>query len=137
MNQESSTDTSTAEEPALIFGPFCVEAAKRLWRGDQLVEIRPRPLAMLRYLAERPNQLVTKEELLQRLWPGIYVTKTVLKVCMSEIRQALADDASRPQFIQTIGTEGYRFIAAVSTTTPPVVSGQWSVRTKKERSPHN
>ena len=48
MSRESSAEISTAEEPALIFGPFCVEAAKRLWRDGQLVDIRPRPLAMLR-----------------------------------------------------------------------------------------
>jgi DNA-binding winged helix-turn-helix (wHTH) protein len=78
-----------------------------------VVEIRPRPLAMLRYLAERPQQLVTKEELLKRLWPGIYVTKTVLKVCVREIRQALADDATTPKFVETVGTQGYRFIRAV------------------------
>ncbi len=126
MSQGSGTEPSTEDEPALIFGSFCVETAKRLWRDGQLVEIRPRPLAMLRYLAERPHQLVTKEELLKRLWPGIYVTKTVLKVCMSEIRQALADNASRPQFIQTVGTEGYRFIAPIATT-PPVPSSQFPV----------
>ena len=126
MSQGSGTEPSTEGEPALIFGSFCVETAKRLWRDGQLVEIRPRPLAMLRYLAERPHQLVTKEELLKRLWPGIYVTKTVLKVCAREIRQALADDASRPQFIQTVGTEGYRFIAPIATT-PPVPSSQFPV----------
>jgi DNA-binding winged helix-turn-helix (wHTH) protein len=65
--------------------------------------------------------------LLKRLWPGIYVTKTVLKVCVREIRQALKDDATRPRFIETVGTQGYRFIAAVSTTAPPVISDQWSV----------
>ncbi len=119
MSQESGSETAIADEPVLHFGPFRVEAAKRLWRGGQMVEIRPRPLMMLRYLAERPGRLVTKEELLKQLWPGIYVTKTVLKVCVSEIRQALADNATTPQFIETVATQGYRFIAP-PTTAPPV-----------------
>src|SRR5438034_8320657 len=113
VSQESGSKTATAGEPVLGFGLFRLEAAKRLWQGDQLVELRPRPLAVLRYLAERPGWLVTKDELLKQLWPGIYVTKTVLKVCVREIRQALAEDATRPQFVETVGTQGYRFIGTV------------------------
>jgi DNA-binding winged helix-turn-helix (wHTH) protein len=47
--------------------------------------------AVLRYLAARHGQLVTEEELLKRLWPGIYVTKTVLPVCVHAIRQAVQE----------------------------------------------
>ncbi len=61
---------------------------------------------MLRYLADRPNRLVTKDELLKQLWPGIYVTKTVLKVCVREIRQALADNATTPRFIEVTAQVG-------------------------------
>src|SRR5712692_10527108 len=81
---------------------------------------------MLRYLAERPNRLVTKDELLKQLWPGIYVTKTVLKVCVREIRQALTDHVTTPQFIETVGTQGYRFIAPL-TTSPPVSGSRFQV----------
>ena len=85
VSQESGSKTATAGEPVLGFGLFRLEAAKRLWQSNQLVELRPRPLAVLRYLAERPGRLVTKDELLKQLWPGIYVTKTVLKVCVREM----------------------------------------------------
>jgi hypothetical protein len=57
VSQVSGSETEEVGEPELHFGPFRLEAATRLWRGDQLVEIRPRPLMMLRYLAERPNRL--------------------------------------------------------------------------------
>ena len=70
--------TLAGEPDDLYFGPFRLEKARRLWRGEELVEVRPRPLAMLRYLAERPGRLVTSDELLNRLWPGIYVTRTVI-----------------------------------------------------------
>ena len=126
MSQVSGSETEKAGEPVLGFGPFRLEAATHLWRGDQLVEIRPRPLMMLRCLAERPNRLVTKDELLKQLWPGIYVTKTVLKVCVREIRQALTDHVTTPQFIETVGTQGYRFIAPL-TTSPPVSGSRFQV----------
>jgi DNA-binding winged helix-turn-helix (wHTH) protein len=119
MVQQSSDDAQGVTEPELRFGPFRLEATKRLWRGDRLVDIRPRPLAMLRYLAERPGRLVTKEELLTQLWPGIYVSSTVVKVCVREIRHALGDDATQPQFIETVEGQGYRFIAPL-TSSPPV-----------------
>src|SRR5262245_9072052 len=92
MAQSQETPFQAGAEIDLYFGPFRLESTKRLWRGAQLVTIRPRPLAVLRYLAERAGQLVPGEELLKRLWPGIYVTRTVLRVCLSEIRQALEED---------------------------------------------
>jgi DNA-binding winged helix-turn-helix (wHTH) protein/predicted ATPase len=72
-------------------------------------------MALLRYLAERPGRLVKKEDLLKQLWPGIYVSSTVVKVCVREIRHALGDEAARPQFIETVGAQGYRFIAPLAT----------------------
>jgi hypothetical protein len=81
---------------------------------------------MLRYLAERPGQLVTKEDLLKQLWPGIYVSSTVIKVCVREIRHALGDEAVKPQFIETMGGQGYRFIAPF-TSFPPVPGSRFQV----------
>src|SRR5262245_61724538 len=118
---ENSTDTR-GEGADLRFGPFSLEALKHLWRGDQLVDLRPRSLAMLRYLAERPAQVVTKKELLSQLWPGIYVSPTVVKVCVREIRHALGDETAKPQFIETVGTQGYRFISPL-TASPPLAGG--------------
>jgi DNA-binding winged helix-turn-helix (wHTH) protein len=88
MVQGKRTPIQAEAETFLHFGPFRLEGTKRLWRGEHLVDVRPRPLAVLRYLAERPGRLVTSEELLKRLWPGIYVTKTVLRVCIREVRLA-------------------------------------------------
>jgi DNA-binding winged helix-turn-helix (wHTH) protein len=55
------------ETPDLHFGAFRLESTKRLWRDGQLLPVRPRPLAVLRYLAERAGQLVIGEELLQHV----------------------------------------------------------------------
>ena len=112
----------------LIFGPFRLDQVRdRLWREREAVELRAKPLAVLRYLAERPGQVVTRSELEKPVWAGTFVTKTALRVCLREIRLALEDDATAPQYIETVGRQGYRFIAQVSTTAPPVISHQLSV----------
>ena len=75
---------------------------------------------MLRHLVEHPGQLVTKETLLEALWPKVYVADTVLSVYIAEIRKALGDNPKRPRFIETVHRRGYRFIAPVSTSPEPV-----------------
>ena len=74
----------------------------------------PKALAVLDFLAEHPGQLVTKSELLDAVWPGVFVADGVLKVCVREVRRALGDDARTPRFIETAHRRGYRFIATVT-----------------------
>src|SRR5215813_2349593 len=108
------------EEHYLIFGPFRFDLTRdRLWRGQEAVELRVKPLAVLRYLLEHAGLVVTRGELQQPVWAGVYVTKTALRVCLREIRLALGDDATAPQYIETVGRQGYRFIAPLATV-PPV-----------------
>jgi DNA-binding response OmpR family regulator len=58
-------------EHALTFGPFRLDVAhSRVWQGDQVTALRPRTVAMLRYLVEHPRRLVTKSELRQHVWGG-------------------------------------------------------------------
>jgi DNA-binding winged helix-turn-helix (wHTH) protein len=114
MAQESERPIQVVAESDLHFGLFRLERNKRLWHREHLVALRPRALAVLRYLAERLGQLVTKEALLKHIWPRLYVTKTVLRVCVHAIRHALQDSPIAPQFIETVGRQGYRFIGAVS-----------------------
>src|SRR5688572_19353002 len=66
-----------------------------------MVALRRRPMAILRYLLERPRQLITKDELLDRLWADEHVSEGVLKTYFSEIRKALGDSAQSPRFIET------------------------------------
>lgn len=99
------------QENLFVFGPFRLDTQKkRLCRGDHEINLRPMAVAVLHMLIERGGELVTKEELLEHVWAGTYVTNTVLRVCISEIRRALADDAAAPRYIQTVGREGYRFV---------------------------
>jgi DNA-binding winged helix-turn-helix (wHTH) protein len=99
------------KEVVIAFGPFrLLPAQKQLWKGEERIEIRPMPLAVLAYLVQHPEQVVSVEELHKAIWAGTYVSRTVIRVCIREIRQALSDETVTPRYIETIGRRGYRFI---------------------------
>src|SRR5215831_4767096 len=109
----SSRGDSGPMEPEhhLTFGPFRLDTMHgRVWRGAQATTLRPRSLAMLRYLVEQSGRLVTKAELRQHVWAGTHVTDTVLRVSVQEIRAALGDAAAAPQYLETVGRQGYRLL---------------------------
>ena len=96
------------------FPPYRMDLrAERLWRGDRPVALRPKAWALLRYLIERPEILVTKEELHAAVWGDAIVSDDTLTRTMGELRQALADDARTPRIIETVHRRGFRFIAAL------------------------
>jgi DNA-binding winged helix-turn-helix (wHTH) protein len=103
-----------------VFGPFTADrAAYRVFRGSTELALTPKPLDLLFYLLDRPGTLVTKEELLDTVWPGANVTENALAQAISELRNALDDDAGAPKYVRTVARRGYRFIATVTTTAPP------------------
>ena len=96
------------------FGPFLVDRASyRVLRGEHVVDLTPKLLDLLLHLVDHAGTLVTKEDLLDTLWPDANVTDNALAQAMSELRQALGDDAGTPAYIKTIARRGYRFIARV------------------------
>jgi len=90
----------------------------RLSGGSGPIPLAPKALAVLEYLAARPGQLISKDELLAAVWPGVFLGDGALKVCVSELRRALDDDARKPRIIETAHRRGYRFIAEVVGTSP-------------------
>ncbi len=101
------------------FHPFRLDKANAmLWRGDQVVPLRPKSFAALCYLVERHGQLVTKDKLLDDVWQRRCVCESALKVCINELRQALGDNARAPTYLATVARRGYRFIASVTQTHP-------------------
>jgi DNA-binding winged helix-turn-helix (wHTH) protein/tetratricopeptide (TPR) repeat protein len=90
-----------------------------VWNGEIDIGLTPKSYAVLDYLLANRGRLVTKEELLQQIWPGTYVTDAVLKVCVREVRKALEDDAATPRFIETVHRRGYRFIGTVQDSAVP------------------
>src|SRR5262245_18493553 len=115
-------------EKRIIFDPFCLDLANEsLWRGSQVIKLRPKAFAVLDYLVGRPGQLVTKEKLLDAVWPETFVGEAVLKVAIRQLREALGDDPKSPRFIETAHRRGYRFIG------PIAESGQTSDNDKEIR----
>jgi predicted ATPase/DNA-binding winged helix-turn-helix (wHTH) protein len=97
------------------FGPFRLDPAPpSLWRGNQLLLLPPKPLAILAYLVAHAGQVATKEALLEAVWSDTVVTEGVLKTCLGQIRQALGERANAPRYIATVHRRGYRFIAPVT-----------------------
>jgi pimeloyl-ACP methyl ester carboxylesterase/DNA-binding winged helix-turn-helix (wHTH) protein len=88
-------------------------SAGRLNGQSGPIPLTPKALSVLEYLAAHPGQLISKDELLGAVWPGVFLGDGALKVCVSEIRRALEDDAKHPRIIETAHRRGYRFIAEV------------------------
>ena len=95
------------------------EADARLTRTGQAVPLAPKPFAVLCALARTPRTLVTKNDLLDLVWGHRFVTESVLKSTVSELRGALGDDAKQPRCIETVSRRGYRFIAALNAPYAP------------------
>ena len=89
------------------------EADARLTCAGQPVPLAPKPFAVLCALARTPRMLVAKNALLDAVWGHRFVTESVLKSAISEVRAALGDDPKQPRYIETVSRRGYRFIAAV------------------------
>jgi DNA-binding winged helix-turn-helix (wHTH) protein/tetratricopeptide (TPR) repeat protein len=94
----------------LRFGRFRLHPAQGLSRGHKLIHVTPKSLALLNALVTRAGEVVTKDELMQEVWPGVVVTDASLATCIQELRAALKDQARKPRFIETVHRRGYRFI---------------------------
>src|SRR6185369_12610905 len=99
----------------ILFKPYSLDLTNEcLWEGSQPIKLRPKAFAVLEYLLARPGQLVTKEELLDAVWPGTFVGEAVLKVAIRQLRETLGDDPKSPRFIETAHRRGYRFIGPIA-----------------------
>ena len=104
----------TAED--VSFDDFRFDTANQcLWRDGEMLALTPKSFGVLRCLLGCPGQLVTKDALLDAVWPDTAVTDASLKVCVQEIRRVLGDRVSEPRYITTVHGRGYRFIAALRT----------------------
>jgi DNA-binding winged helix-turn-helix (wHTH) protein/tetratricopeptide (TPR) repeat protein len=90
------------------------EANAILLREGKPVALPPTPFAVLCALVRQPASLVKKHALLDQVWGHQFVSDSVLKTAISDLRAVLDDDARRPRFIETVSRRGYRFIAATT-----------------------
>ena len=100
-----------AEDRQFAFGLFVFDPRTgRLWRDGSEVKLAPRAAAVLHLLAERAQELVTKQDLLERVWGGMAVGDDALTSCIQELRGVLGDDARHPHYIETRHRRGYRLM---------------------------
>ena len=107
-----------SNQTRITFDRFRLDLSNEcLWAGSEAIKLRPKVFAVLDYLLGRPGQLVTKDELLEALWPGTFVGDGVLKVVIRQLRDILGDDPKAPRFIETAHRRGYRFIGQIDANT--------------------
>lgn len=102
------------EGPTYRFGPFQLLPGERmLLHGGEPIALAGKAFDLLAVLASQPGHLLTKDELLRRVWPGVVVEEVNLSVNMSAIRKALACAPDSADWIETVPRQGYRFKAPV------------------------
>jgi TolB-like protein/Flp pilus assembly protein TadD len=96
------------------FGSFHLDQAGRmLFRGKVKVPLTPKVFDILLILVQNAGRLVTKEDLLQSVWPDIFVEEANLSVNVATLRKALAEGTGESEYIETVPKRGYRFVAKV------------------------
>ena len=109
------------QSPQLRFGDFELDpAAFELRRDGRVVRLGRQPMDLLLLLVERRGQLVSRAEIIDRLWgKDVFVdVDTGVNTAISKIRQALRDSAEAPQFVETVPGRGYRFVAVIEEARP-------------------
>ena len=116
LQSASGAINSAAEEFSLVLHPAPILVAPSrcmLIRDHKEQSIEPKAMEVLVELARDAGQVLSREQLLDRVWPGVVVSDQVLTRCISKLRQALGDPSSDSQIIETISKRGYRLIVPV------------------------
>src|SRR5947209_16077204 len=98
------------------FGVFELDLlAGELRKGGARIRLQEQPFQVLAMLLERPGDVVTRDDLRQKLWPADTFVDFdhSLNTAVNKIREALGDSASSPRFVETLARRGYRFVAPV------------------------
>src|SRR3984957_15118114 len=112
---KSSKQIDGSATRVISFGPFSLLSDQRqLLEADKLLNIGSRAFDILLALVERPGQLISKEELMARVWPNVYVEPANLTVHVAALRRVLGDGREGHRYLVNIPGRGYRFVAPVS-----------------------
>jgi len=104
----------TSPMTRIRIGTCTVDPTRNLLeRTDQSLKLEPRAMDVLVYLAKRPGEAVSADELLREVWAGRVFDDGIVYTKINQLRKALGDDPRAPRFIETIPKRGYRLIAAV------------------------
>ena len=102
------------------FGSFQIDP--RTWelsKDGAAIDLSPRLVEILAFIVSKAGQIVTKDELLDKFWPGVNVTENTLTRAIADIRKAIGDGAAEPQYLETASRRGYRFIGDRPTISDP------------------
>ncbi|MBV6324701.1 winged helix-turn-helix domain-containing protein [Duganella violaceipulchra] len=112
-------ETSAAAK--LRVGAWCVDPALgEIGRDGETVRLDQRTMRLLLCLAARPGEIVSADELLNQVWPGVIVTPDSVYQAIASLRRVLGDDPKQPGYIVTVPRQGYRLVAAVGPWSVPV-----------------
>jgi DNA-binding winged helix-turn-helix (wHTH) protein/TolB-like protein/Tfp pilus assembly protein PilF len=107
-----------------------------LAQGDRKIRLQDQPLQILEELLRQPGELVTREQLIARLWPkGVVDFDTGLNSAVRKLRIALQDDVETPRYIETVPRKGYRFIGAIDPTDAPTTTAPAAPAPARPRGP--
>src|SRR2546427_12259750 len=109
-------ESASRSVPVIRFGVFEVDLrGEELRKNGVKLRLRGQPFQILAMLLERPGEIVTREELQQRLWPGgTFVDfDHSLNTAINKIREVLGDSTENPRFVETLPRRCYRFVATV------------------------
>ena len=111
--QAADSPDAKTRAPRWRFGDCVLDGRTlELTVRGQLVKLEPKPLDMLMFLLRHPDEVLTKDELLEGLWPGRILSESVLTKCVAKLRQGLGDEGQ--SVIKTVHGFGYRLIAPVT-----------------------
>src|SRR5262245_23968630 len=110
---EKRTEPPPATPTEVSFGPFRLLPTQfLLLEGGKVVPLGSRALEILIVLLERPGELISKQELMGRVWPDVFVEPANLTVHVSALRRTLRDGRDGNRFIINVPGRGYRFVAS-------------------------
>jgi DNA-binding winged helix-turn-helix (wHTH) protein len=104
---------------SLRFGDCRLDVpARRLFRGAREVHVSPKAFELLKVLIEARPRAIPKTELLERIWPDVFVSDASLARTVTQLREGVGDPARRPRIIRTVHGYGYAFVAEVTDEVP-------------------
>src|SRR4051812_8340487 len=107
--------TTAQDNEIILFGPFRLNPAERLLtKNGARVDLRGRAYDLLIALLSRPNELISKADLLREVWPGLVVEEGSLRFHMANLRKALGDGSEGQRYIVNSSGRGYSFVAEIS-----------------------
>jgi DNA-binding winged helix-turn-helix (wHTH) protein len=117
-NSLAAANSPSAPSRVYYFGSFCInQTEQQLMRNGEPIKLAPKAFDVLLVLIQNKGCLVTKERLLEEVWPDTFVEEANLSVNIASLRKALDDGSPQQHCIETVPKRGYRFVAPVTELT--------------------